>query len=686
MMARVAGLTPFTEDLPGSARAKRGRANSPDPNQIKAPRLSPVASPVDTYSRPAAPPSDNHLESLAQALAGLNPALQRFSAAQMQEPSDSRAQALKVLQTMSRDQVAKGIKEGTIPEFQTMAGMEVYGEDRAYNDLNELERRWNEEADKDNGDVDQLIRDVTGPSLSTFGKDRAFLSTYTERIQNGLERFKANVAEYRSKRTLEGRADTVFGAWHGRAASMAAEGKAPADIAESIFGDFTKNKDFLRLPYKDQQAMVLQLADQTATKGNYDLAKALLAYERNDGPYKGSLMSDRELGQKATDLWGRIETDQARQRLKETADKAESQLDTLLISKVANGTISSLTDVQVPNAQGEMKTYTPEQLRKRAANLAIQQSALQAKQSGETPEQTYAREVRDFAANGLEHPQWFQTINSGFSTASINNLTGGQLPPALSDGYELYKKLHTDAPQYVGKFTEKGALDFYEAARVAEEDLGKSTQDALLMASVATRDPNENSTLTNARFQELDDAVEDAVDKTQGWRDLWGALSYDNQNTGTVRAEVARYAKLYARLGLGVDKSLELAQDRFAKNFININGTFVRNDPRLPNDFRPLVEQSIKGFADKYGKTLGVEPDELSIMPASNGSGGYLIFNRHTYETYATLPESFITIGKLNDLRIANSDRAEKQTVANAAKPKVGVTPSPVSPFGFAPR
>lgn len=683
-MAKVAGLTPFTDDLPGAARVKRGRVSTPDASRIKAPGLSPTMSPVDTYARPAAP-VDNHLDSLAEALGSLNPALQRFGMAQAMESSDSRAKALKVLQTMPRDQLDKGIANGTIPEFKTMAGMEVYGEERAYYDLTELERRWNEETDKDNGDVDRLIRDVTGESLNTYGKDSAFLSTYTERLQAGLQRFKSGVSEYRSKRVLETRADSVFNAWHGRADFMAAEGKTPDEVAQSIYGDFQKNKVFLRLPFKDQQGMILQLADQMATRGKYDNAKALLMFERSDGAYKGSLMSDRDLGKQATDLYGRIEADQSRQRLKENADKAEAELDTILISKVVDGSISAVTDVQVPNAQGDMKTYTPDQLRKRAANLAVEASRAQATRSGENPDQTYAREVREFAGSGLEHPQWFQTINAGFTTSTINNLTGDNLPPALVDGYGLYKKLHTDAPQYVGKFTNKDAIDFYEAARVAEEDLGQDTKNALLMASIATRDPNENSTLTNARFEDLDDAVDDAIDKTESIFNIGGVFSYDNQNTSTVKAEVSRYAKLYARMGLDVGKSLSLAQDRFAKNFINVNGTFIRDDPRLPADFRPLVEQKLKEFVDKYGDKIDAGLEDLSILPATNGSGGYIIFNRNHYATYATLPEANITMQILEDLRKANSERREGETVTNANK-KPRVPKAPYNPFGVAPK
>jgi hypothetical protein len=668
-MARVPGLTSFDEDRPGSVRRSKGRVQAPSPSQMPDRRLSPVASPVDTYARPEAPPiGSNGWLSLAESLQSIQPSIGRFLKATEPEENDSIALARKYLQTTPKEQVEKDLKEGKAHPLANAKGMEVYGEYRRYADLEEVTRRINEgEFDPATGDIDSLFREVTSNSFKQFGNDRAFLRTYTEGLQNGWDKIKAGVNDIRSKKVMEQRTDTVFDTWHKRINFMSAEGKTPDEVAASVYADFTSNKDLLGLDFKDQQGMALQLADQFATQGKFNEAKALLKYERENGSYKGSLLSDKDLGQRATDLLGRIEAEELKARLKAQAAEAEAQLDGALLSKVQDGTITAVTDVQVPDEQGELKTYTPEQLRKRAAKIAVENSAARAAYSKETPEQTYAREVREFAGSGLEHPQWFTVINSGFATATVNNLTGDKLPPALEDGYEMYKRLQVDAPQYVGKHTEKKALDFYEAARVAEQDLGFTDRKAALMAAHrATRDPAENDTLTNQTFQNLDDAVDRAVSSYRGFFNFGGVFGGDGENLNTAKSEIAKYAKVYARMGVATEKSLELAQERFTKNHINVLGTFIRNDPRMPNDFQDLVTFAAQDFLAKHGSEEGLDDlDDITIIPTGNGVGGYYIARRGDLMPFAEYPDATLTVSTLEALRAKRRAEAEAEVVKN---------------------
>lgn len=647
MANRVHGLRP-TNDRPSVGGRLKGRVQAPDAGDMRPEALRPAAAPVDTYFRPEQADRSNPAMELAASLAAFQPSLMGFLQTQSKE-EDSADRARMILQTTPRAEVEAGIKEGKYPEFQTLKGMEVYGEEAAYGVGVELERRWNEDFDKDGGDVDALIKEVVGPLYQSYGKDKGFLSRFAPTTEKIIQRFRAGVGEHRSKRVMEDRGDMVYNTWAGRLDFETAEGAAPAEVAASLYGDFQENRDFLRLPYKEQQAYALQLATQQATKGNYDVAEALLRHERGDGPYKGSLLTDKDLGKGASALLATIEKDRLDMRLKAQSEEAEGQLDATLVNAVKDGTITGLTDAQVPGPNGELKTYTPEQLQKRAAKLAIEDSQKRAAYAKETPEQSYAREVREFVGSGLKHEPWFTVMEAGASTASMNSLTGGKIPPALEDGYGKYKQLYSDAPQYVAKHIDKKALDFYEAVRTAEEDLGMDRQEAFLTAHRVTRNPNENDTLTNQKYQDIDAAV-DRVVGSSGFSWSWGGVvTTEAGNASDAKSELVKYAKLYARMGNSTTRAMELAEERFNKNFININGSFVRQDPRLPVDFQPLVEQTLQEFVEKYGEKEGIEFSDVAIV-ANNGTGTYQIVDKTDFSPFG-YPEGVITLRSLTALR-----------------------------------
>lgn len=661
-MARlVKGLTPFTEDTPNVSNAPRGRARSPDAGSIQSPGLRPTITPVDTYVRPPEP------DDLASALASINPALQRFAAAKATEPDDSLAELQRARATLSPEEFDRRSKDGSLPGIRSAASFELLGKDRAYDFLSKLSAA-SASFDPAQQNWETFYRQQLSDYSQGLPQDRVFQSNFFANINSGVSKMRATFADQKAQQDAQNLQSAQMNVWSNQAKDMTANGKAPEDVATSIFSDFTNNQRFLSIPFKDQQEMVLQLSDQLATAGQYSVVESLLKHERESGSYKGSLLTDREFGGRASSLMEKITRLRVADNLKQEAATAETQLDQMLLSKVNDGSISAVTDAQVPNADGGLKIYSADQLRKRAGNLAIQVSRDEAVRAKETPDQTYARELRQFSGSGLEHPQWFTTINNGYTTATINNLSGGQIPPALSDGYDLYKKLHKDGPQYVSKFTNKGATDFYEAARVAEEDLGLSRGEAMVAANHVTRDPNENDALTNAKFEDLDTAVDKAIRSERSWSSwLTFGLRGDSSgnNEGDARSEISRYAKIYARLGNSISHSLELAQDRFEKNYVPINGTFIRDDPRMPADFRQLVEQSLNEFTDFHGGETGLGLSDLTILPAGNGSGAYFIANRNDYTPLVNYPDAYITPASLEAMRQKNRDKKVQEVIDN---------------------
>lgn len=659
-MARVPGLVSVGQERP-NGKPLKSRVATPDASQLRPAQLQPVAAPVDTYVRPSQAPAGNRMNSLAEALSSINPAIQRFMAVKAEDNKDLAADALAVVQQTDPTELSARMRAGDVPaEFQNLEGMRVWAEAKAYQDAQEMTRRYNEGFDKDNGDVNALFREVTAESMDNWGKDRAFLEVYTGIIEKQRQSLIGAQTEYTSTKVLTERADTVYSAWYGRVETMAAEGTPPADIASTLFTDMKKNKDFLLLPYKDQQKMLLQIADQQATKGNFDVAKAILAQERVDGAYRGSLMSDREIGEQASTLYARIEKDQLDARLEVQAVEAEEQVYAEAHRRVLDGSITAVTDATIPGPDGKPKTIPSSEILKQAA---IRERALvnqEAQARGITdPARIRLEEKKRFVGSGLEHPEWFTVMNTGYTQASVNNVTGAELPTTLVDGFTTYKDLYKDSPQYLAAHMEAKAMDFYDVARVLRETgISATDEDALRAAQLVTRNPGERDSNTNARFDQIDAAVSAAIGNSSGW--FTGPAKAGNG--GYVRDQITRTAKLLGRAQVPMDRALAEAQKLFEGTHVNIEGTYIRTDKRMPGDFQTLAGQML----DEYATANGIDRDDITIAEASNGTGGYYIALKSTYMPAGSGTDMFFNLEDILTLRQRNRDTVITGVVENA--------------------
>lgn len=92
-MDNVPGLRPSTSSRP-SVRQKRGRAVTQRDTSARV-GLAPAAARVDTYVRPQAIAQDNRMGQLADALASLNPALEKYAAATTKDVEKEQMQKLR---------------------------------------------------------------------------------------------------------------------------------------------------------------------------------------------------------------------------------------------------------------------------------------------------------------------------------------------------------------------------------------------------------------------------------------------------------------------------------------------------------------------------------------------------------------------------------------------------------------
>lgn len=672
-MAQVPGLRPLNEDHPNiSGGRSNPRAQAPDASRFKAPSPSPMAQPVDTYSRPEAPAKDDSLFRLADALASFNPELQKYGMNQARDAGDSQAEARKFLQTHSQDEVREMLKNGTATPLTTMYGQQVYGGARATEDSAKLLEIYNTNFDKDSGNLDELWNQVTQEAYQKYGKDSTFLSNYTQAMGPFKAKFYAMHAAYQNEKTMGDRKDMVYAKWKGELEQGVPDGMAPVDVVNRVFGEFKSNHDYLSLPYKDQQEMVLRLADQLSTKGNYDTARALLTTERDTGVYKGSLMDDATLGGKASDLMKNIDAQEQKALLLKQSEDSETNLNNRILTGVKDGTIVGTNGATVLNKDGTVKEIGRDEILKRAADITLEQSKKQAIASGESPDKTYDRELSTFTGAGLKHPTWFGTINNGFSTVTVNNLSGDNLPPPLVSGYETYRKLYRDAPQYAAQYTNSDARTFYDTARVFEEDMSMDQRQALTMAAMATKDIKTLDQADAIRFKDIDTAVETA--SKASFFNFIGFGDPAAENTGDVKATITSYARALARGGMPVDKALKKSQEIFSNNYININGFAIRNSPDLDKDFKPLVTQRLDEIWKDLPKGAVNSPSDLTIISTGHGAGQYFVFDKSSgLMVNDKMTGRPLTIGQgdIQKIREGNTEAASAATKAEAERKRL---------------
>jgi hypothetical protein len=665
-MARVPGLSPSPRDGQQTfARPIRGRAQAPDASQLKPAALQPQAQPVDTYARPERPPESNTLLQLAQTLGDINPSLQRFTQALQPKPADSEAAARAYLQQTPKDEVYAALKSGNTPApLKNLEGMRVLGEDLAYRDAQSYIQKYNTDFDKNNGDTDELWREVSADTMKQFGKDRAFMEVYTKAADDARRKVMASNMDFKAQEANDRIADANFGSWEGRVQTMMDNGDAGDKIAASLFSDIPKNKQFLQLHPKDQQKQILQIADRLATRGQFEVARSILQFQRKDGAYQGSLLTDRELGDKATDLLTRIGTEEQKFKLKNNASLERENVLQEGDKLVLTGGVNAIRDVEIHDEQGDTKVFTAEQQRDELARRADKLIASEVAYRTKTPEEAAAltnqREKEVYIGNGLENKAWVKTMNLSFSQMSTNALSkDGNIPPTAVDGFNLYKQLYGESPQYLSKYLDGKAVDFFETARVAEEaGIAADDKEAMLGAFRATQDIDKQPEAMKLQYQSIDSAVDSA--SNDGW-----IYDTDFGNKGYAKSEIVRTAKYFARMGIDTDKSLEKASEVFKKTHIAVADSWLPNDKRMPPDFKPLIQQHIDELAKKYGDKLHIDPEDLTIDRYGNGFGSWLVVLKGDRQAVHGMDDSdrFINLNLLDSMRKRNRTKTEQEVI-----------------------
>jgi hypothetical protein len=673
-MQRVPGTFPLPQGSGGiNLRTPiRGRVQTPDPSGLRAPTPQPVAAPVNTFVRPQAPDEDNRLASLARSLADFNPVLNGFLSDRAPDPEDQAAAAQQFLQNNDPEAVEQMLRDGNVPvALQNVAAMGIYGEDFAHRMGRGLVEQFNTNFDPATMNPQALLDEALAGIPPELVGDRTFMEAFTGAFEPYRQTIFENSSERVTEQVLMERQQTIYGAWMGRIDSALINGTSVLDSVYSIFSDIPANRDFLNLHPREQQGILMQMADVLFARGDYDAVQALLSSLRNDGAYQGSLMSDAQFGQTATVLWQRAEEQRVRAGQAQTHQAAVTQLGVQVDQFIQTGNIMGVQDAVIPGPDGQSMTISRNELLDMASDRMLDQVRSVTQQGQLNPQQAFQYEFQMFVTNGLEHPVWFEQMESGYTTLSSSAVTGQQLPPGAVQAFETFRELNASAPGYLSSHLGSEATTFYDAAEALIQFGAATTpEQALQMTQHAFAGMRSNDPATMADYRTISTAVDNVLSDSGPW---WGQGA---TNYSRVREDLVSYATVLARNGVKPEDALERAREAYPRFHTNVLGTFIRNDGQmltLGGDFTSLMEQHVKELMDS-GDTAFNEYDlgAVTISEFSRGAGAYVLVDAATRIPIISDVSGqpyYISFDDLHQLNIRNRQAAANNAAANQTQP-----------------
>ncbi|OCC02391.1 hypothetical protein BA190_24000 [Labrys sp. WJW] len=308
----------------------------------------------------------------------------------------------------------------------------------------------------------------------------------------------------------------------------------------------------------------------------------------------------------------------------------EAALDNSGIEAVKSGNLYDLPQMSVIDKEGNPKTLTKEENRKRAIQAFEKESTRIAQRDGEAWQQTVTRELPIYAQNGIVPQGWKDIMSNGVDALSVGAISGQGLPEPTMRAYEMYKLLRANKAVMLRDLIPSDKAEVFEDAMIDEIRLGLDPAKAM-MAAV---DTNNDPTGKGKEFQKV------GVKKVQemaasgyivGHLPSWLGGNAETDNSGYVSSTIGIMAERYAARGISPEKAIDQAAERFKNSHVNVNGWWIdASDKRLPANFSDLANARIEDYVARFGKAEGVDMSDLTIRPAANGYGAWAIVHKGT--------------------------------------------------------
>ncbi|HEV2509680.1 hypothetical protein [Bosea sp. (in: a-proteobacteria)] len=722
-MALVPGLRSGLQERPEGGR-NTGRVVVTEDGVPKNKRLQPTASPIETYTRPAALPKNNDAERLIASLAGVNPALLRLGETLKEEDKDKHAAVNAKLATMKAEDVRTELRDNPTGELatslKTEKAQELFAAKMAQDDVVRWQEEWATGA-KDGVDVEAFLRERVDARLKENGATgQRFTNEYLRLVTPGMNTIRSGQLKHNVQRAEETMAQATSALLERTIANGVSEGKKPDDIAAAVRAEITGNKMLAGRDASWQEGEVLNIAKRYAEQGNVELVTALV---NSKGANGFSLTANREHGSSATKLLemadskrreknreGNSETlmrlyDQSRDG--SLKDEEVEQLFKYKPGLISAETVSSLKArnkaVIEKRLEEQQKLFTERQNKQKADDSDVSMRAArvgamndgtlhrlgpttQYKEDGTTKEidaeknkeaaveQWLEISTKTAERNGENPDQRFERELPVFRQ---NGVVHPEWKSTMSRGIKTISAVTTTGDKLPGAFTE-GYKRYSELRTKAPElltahlskDERENWETVRVMVEDIGMDPSKAALQFNTmikdpvKFRELlgEGTRQDILQSVD--REFSGAT-----NKGHIMQQVHKRAFVFAGAGLSPKDATKRAVEEFKRTNTKINGHYLdTSDRAVPPDFAELAKAHIDDYVRKHGKREKLDADDITLEPVSGGTGGWVLRNTHTGDILDNPNDRLITTDTLMKIKGAREDAAKAALTTRADK------------------
>ncbi|MFK8253273.1 hypothetical protein [Ancylobacter terrae] len=593
---------------------------------------------MNTYVRPQEDPyAGADLLDLASALRDFSPVLsQAFQNVERKQQESAQA----AVAQSTEEELQAHVRAGTAPPTVTGAGQKAYSklaaQQLAIGRLGKLQAAWDSgEFDRDNGDFGAFIANAAKEDLANI-QDPDAKNAYGAFINKFSGKLKADATSYKVQQVKGNALNMVGDTWFAALTAGISEGKSPQELQAAIRGQYAGFKSTLNLSPQELDTALLGVTRRLAeTPGSEAYIEHFLNDTRGGvgsiAAKADSVTSSQTIINRAQAVTRQHQTEQLRLQNKANADRDQAMVDGRVEMAAENGTLAFMTPVEVRTESGGAKMVSADEQQKAGVEAIRKKAEAMAEQGNPGAAMDYR--IGALNKNGLVDPQWTSVLKAGPSAATHEALEKGQVPPALKSGIALYETLYARNPRLLAKHVGESEQFFYEAYRVARQDMGYDEAGSLAAAVrfTDTANPQEIPQSLRQDFLKLREGLAKLRAGTWEWMSpsSWWLPGVSGNGIGavTVTDDVARkmerWGEFYVRLGKPPEEALEMAVSRVRDVHTVINGTPVpTNDRTTPPNFKDMATWKLKQWARTYGATYGLDAKDLTVRASGDGQQG----------------------------------------------------------------
>ena len=381
-----------------------------------------------------------------------------------------------------------------------------------------------------------------------------------------------------------------------------------------------RNRENVR---SDSSNAFIHFADQ-ARHGTLDEAQFDEYRERNpgvitNGEHQNLVLRSRAQADRNQERLTKLRAEQAAAAAAQRSDGGRTEVAGVpevyangqggLLDVMAAGRLQAVAASEALKPNGETVSYSASELIKRGVEeFVTEQSPMIAAQRGETPDQTFDRELLTLSSNGVTHPRWKRLLNTAVASVSPATVSDADLPESFMAGFGLYRQLRAKNPHYLRQHISDGdTIDFYETVRLGVERMGLGLNQAVMDAVRITSNEYDAPPAVRARVEDLRRTLQD-VQGSQEW--LFGAFGAEIENVNAVAGDLEKIASLFVLRGLEKDEALSLAAERIMDNHAVVKGRLLPTGDRRMQAFGATLRETHDAMkaAEPDRDWLGVEP------------------------------------------------------------------------------